>query len=645
MSERIVVSKKSETPKENPALHIQKAEHIPSVRSPVEQILFLQRTIGNHAVERLIKPGIPQAKAIPGSILMPSIKAKDYGKDSVPKNNGQPLNPELKLVLERGFGTNLGSVRIHNDEQSHEFARSRKAYAVTVGQDIYFGRGKNSSDHKSYFQLMTHEVAHTIQQRSMDSQGQIRNIEQYQSLERQADQAADRIVKGQSANVNPADIGQEEQAKGEGTEVPANVLAARNVALSMGIITEEMRRILQTHPPTYNYVMTTLIKRNANWITDKLLELWISDGDEWEIIRTIRKWATTPKIEGGNYLDDLLDAIKGFRYRFSYGVSESAWGNMLDKLFAEMEGDRKTVLTTLIDNFSTRYKGYRGRGGISRWSGMQTAVMPSEVRARLSKLNQKLAGRTTIPMTQDEVRRINALYAELRRKTWGMIDMPDIQIGPAVGQQAAPAVAIAIPAVGVAALIEALILAILVTITLVLIIKIIEELERILDRTVEAPPETITQPVPRAIPRAVPRAIPRAVPRAIPRAVPRIPPILPIFWPHFGGRGLPLIAPNPLFSIFPGKILVRSICPPRNWALIQAFKAAYTVLTGQAVHHVTPLFLGGPDALGNLAVVWISYHIAGHTALRIQPHLAALGMPPDLYAHPPGILYIVSAII
>ncbi len=641
MPERTLASKIPETKKKNPASYIQKAGHTPSTESPVEHILFLQRTIGNHAVERLIKSGIPQAKSIPGST--PSIKVNDYGMDSVPKNNGQPLNPELKLALERGFGTNLESVRIHNDEQSHEFARSRKAYAVTVGQNIYFGRGKNSSDHKSYFQLMTHEVAHTIQQRSMDSQRQIRNIEQYQSFERQADQAADRIVNGQSANVNPANIGQEEQAKSEGTEVTPNVLAAKRVALLTGVISEDMRRILQTHPPTYDYVMSTLVKRNADWITDKLLELWISDGDEWEIIRTIRKWATTPKIEGGNYLDDLLDAIKKFRYRFSYGVSESAWGNMLDKLFAEMEGDRYTALTSLINNFSVRYKGYRGRGGISRWSGMQTAVMPSEVRARLGRLNQKLAGRTTIPMTQDEVRRINTLYAELRRKTWGMIDMPDNQIGPAVGQQAAPAVAIAIPAIGVAALIEALILAILVTITLVLIIKIIEELERILERTVEAPSETVTMP--RAIPKAVPKAIPRAVPRAIPRVVPRVPPILPILWPHFGGKGLPLMAPNPFFSIFPGKILVRSVCPPRNWALIQAFKAAYTVLTGQAVHHVTPLFLGGADALGNLAAVWISYHIAGHTALRYQPHLAALGMPIDLYAHPPGISYIVSGII
>jgi hypothetical protein len=143
--------------------------------------------------------------------------------------------------------------------------------------------------------------------------------------------------------------------------------------------------------------------------------------------------------------------------------------------------------------------------------------------------------------------------------------------------------------------------------------------------------------------RPVPRAVPRAVPQTRTRRKQKGP--YPIKWPFLGGRGLPLVAPNPANSIFIGRRLVRTRPPVRNQALIDQFKTTTTVRKGQAVHHVTPLFLGGPDALGNLAAVWISYHQNGHTALYNQPHLAQYGISPSLLQHAPGTPYIVSAIV
>jgi len=143
--------------------------------------------------------------------------------------------------------------------------------------------------------------------------------------------------------------------------------------------------------------------------------------------------------------------------------------------------------------------------------------------------------------------------------------------------------------------------------------------------------------------RPVPRAVPRAVPRTQTRRKRKGP--YPIKWPYLSGKGLSLVAPNPANSIFIGRRLVRTTPPTRNQALIDQFKATTTVQKGQAVHHVTPLFLGGPDALGNLAAVWISYHKNGHTALYSQPHLAQYGISPYLLNHPPGTPYVVSAIV
>ncbi|CAG0953874.1 hypothetical protein METP3_00372 [Methanosarcinales archaeon] len=63
MAKRVLVSaKKPEAKRENRPSQTQKASHSQSISSPVEQILFLQRTIGNQAVGRLIKSGALQAK-------------------------------------------------------------------------------------------------------------------------------------------------------------------------------------------------------------------------------------------------------------------------------------------------------------------------------------------------------------------------------------------------------------------------------------------------------------------------------------------------------------------------------------------------------------------------------------------------------
>jgi hypothetical protein len=165
------------------------------------------------------------------------------------------------------------------------------------------------------------------------------------------------------------------------------------------------------------------------------------------------------------------------------------------------------------------------------------------------------------------------------------------------------------------------------------------ELQAAQDRAAEAVQEAI-RTIEDAMAKPVPRAIP--VPRTK-RKDKRAP--LPIHWPHLGGKGLPLDARNPAYSIHVGRPLVRTNPLNRNLALVEQYKAAHPIESGQAVHHVTPLFLGGPDSLGNLTAVWISYHDTGHAALRYQPQLAMLGMPPDLYSHPPGTPYVVASIV
>ena len=66
------------------------------------------------------------------------------------------------------------------------------------------------------------------------------------------------------------------------------------------------------------------------------------------------------------------------------------------------------------------------------------------------------------------------------------------------------------------------------------------------------------------------------------------------------------------------------------------------------VHHVIPLFLGGPDDLIGNGTTWPGrVHLKGHRDLRSQPQMQTppsglSPLPVDLYDHPPGTLYVLT---
>jgi hypothetical protein len=75
-----------------------------------------------------------------------------------------PLDPSLRARLEKGFVTDLGSVRIHDDGHSAISARALRADAFAVGQHIVFGHGQFAPSTSAGIRLLAHEVAHIVQQ-------------------------------------------------------------------------------------------------------------------------------------------------------------------------------------------------------------------------------------------------------------------------------------------------------------------------------------------------------------------------------------------------------------------------------------------------------------------------------------------------
>jgi len=57
-----ITARKSEVKRDNTVSRVRKNETFKTVDSPVDQILHLQRTIGNQAVQRLFESGMIKAK-------------------------------------------------------------------------------------------------------------------------------------------------------------------------------------------------------------------------------------------------------------------------------------------------------------------------------------------------------------------------------------------------------------------------------------------------------------------------------------------------------------------------------------------------------------------------------------------------------
>jgi hypothetical protein len=84
-----------------------------------------------------------------------------------PASGGQPLPLAVRQKMEAQFGTSFADVRVHVGP----FAASVGALAVTHGSDIHFAPGQYQPGAPHTEQILRHELAHVVQQRT----GRVRN--------------------------------------------------------------------------------------------------------------------------------------------------------------------------------------------------------------------------------------------------------------------------------------------------------------------------------------------------------------------------------------------------------------------------------------------------------------------------------------
>jgi ribosomal protein S18 acetylase RimI-like enzyme len=153
-------------------------------RSTVIQGYFSGRTV------RLATAGPVQRHAAPGggdAFQLPQHLT------NFANGGGQPLPPDVRMKMESFFGTSFGDVRVHVGPQ----AASIGALAFTQGSDIHFAPGQYNPSSPQGQQILGHELAHVVQQRS----GRVRNpfgggiaVVQDRSLEAEADRLGQRAA-------------------------------------------------------------------------------------------------------------------------------------------------------------------------------------------------------------------------------------------------------------------------------------------------------------------------------------------------------------------------------------------------------------------------------------------------------------------
>ncbi|MDR3415535.1 MAG: DUF4157 domain-containing protein [Nevskia sp.] len=114
---------------------------------------------------------------------------------AAPPPSGQPLDRDTRSFMERRFGQDFSSVRVHTDDRAAAAAGSLNAAAYTVGDRIVFGRDRYAPGSRDGLHLLAHELSHVVQQSAGPSL-QRRGLDQGReaALEQEADRAADAVL-------------------------------------------------------------------------------------------------------------------------------------------------------------------------------------------------------------------------------------------------------------------------------------------------------------------------------------------------------------------------------------------------------------------------------------------------------------------
>ena len=129
----------------------QQAARTPDHSGPVEELLHLQRTLGNAAVSRMVQRRMAPPEPAPEPV---------WSGEDVLKSAGKPMDAPVRQEMETRLGADFSDVRLHTGATAQRSASEIGARAYTSGSDVVLGSGASDKH------TLAHELTHVIQQRS-----------------------------------------------------------------------------------------------------------------------------------------------------------------------------------------------------------------------------------------------------------------------------------------------------------------------------------------------------------------------------------------------------------------------------------------------------------------------------------------------
>ena len=145
----------------------------------------LASTIGNRAFGAML--GRVGEGILPDGTAHPDVEATI----AKTRGSGTSSTPPRASATRRRSATRSDDVRVHTDETADQLARSVSARAFTTGSDVFFAKGEHQPGSSGGDQLLTHELAHVVQQRDAPTTGPMTVSMPGDALETEAEAIAD----------------------------------------------------------------------------------------------------------------------------------------------------------------------------------------------------------------------------------------------------------------------------------------------------------------------------------------------------------------------------------------------------------------------------------------------------------------------
>ena len=157
-----------------------------TAEDPYASLSRLASATGNRAFSRVVARMRDGDGILSGGLVHPDVEAAI----AAASGGGRSIDRGAEQHASRVLGGSFGDVRVHTDDHAAALNRAVSARAFTVGNDIFFGSGEYKPETPGGRELLTHELAHVVQQRGAPRSGQLTVSQPGDALEREAEAAA-----------------------------------------------------------------------------------------------------------------------------------------------------------------------------------------------------------------------------------------------------------------------------------------------------------------------------------------------------------------------------------------------------------------------------------------------------------------------